>query len=80
MTSPRLAFIEETYPLITSIANIEAGLIVSLNRMEAGKRKLQLRKSLSWGMPTAAIVSMDEAEALTTTIVDGILSTTPGCH
>ena len=53
--------IEETYPLITSIANIEVvGLIVSLNRMEVGKGgKVAALQEVSerWGMPTAAIVS-----------------------
>ena len=68
--------IEETYPLITSIANIEVvGLIVSLNRMEVGKGgKVAALQEVSerWGMPTAAIVSMDEVtEALYNKEVDG---------
>lgn len=68
--------IEETYPLITSIANIEVvGLIVSLNRMEVGKGgKVAALQEVSerWGMPTAAIVSMDEVtEALYNNEVDG---------
>ena len=56
--------IEETYPLITSIADIEVkGLMVSLNRQEVGKGgticaldEVQER----YGFPTAAIVTMDE--------------------
>jgi len=68
--------IEETYPLITSIANIEVvGLIVLLNRMEVGKGgKVAALQEVSerWGMPTAAIVSMDEVtEALYNKEVDG---------
>ena len=61
--------IEETYPLITSIANVKVmGLMVSLNRMEVGKGgsvcALQ-EVSERYGFPTAAIVTMKEVtEAL----------------
>ena len=61
--------IEETYPLITSIANVKVmGLMVSLNRMEVGKGgsvcALQ-EVSEHYGFPTAAIVTMEEVtEAL----------------
>ena len=61
--------IEETYPLITSIANVKVtGLMVSLNRMEVGKGgsvcALQ-EVSERYGFPTAAIVTMEEVtEAL----------------
>ena len=61
--------IEETYPLITSIANVKVtGLMVSLNRMEVGKGgsvcALQ-EVSERYGFPTAAIVTMGEVtEAL----------------
>lgn len=61
--------IEETYPLITSIANIKVtGLMVSLNRMEVGKggNVCALQEvSERYGFPTAAIVTMEEVtEAL----------------
>lgn len=61
--------IEETYPLITSIANVKVmGLMVSLNRMEVGKGgsvcALQ-EVSERYGFPTSAIVTMAEVtEAL----------------
>ncbi|MBQ8766808.1 MAG: orotate phosphoribosyltransferase [Clostridia bacterium] len=55
--------IEETFPIITSQANIEVkGLIVSLNRMEKGKGEkcaLDEIKDL-YGFDTAAIVNMEE--------------------
>ncbi len=53
---------------------MEVGLIVSLNRMEAGKGgKVAALQEVSerWGMPTAAIVSMDVTEALYNNEVDG---------
>ncbi len=61
--------IEETYPLITSIANVKVtGLMVSLNRMEVGKggNVCALQEvSERYGFPTAAIVTMEEVtEAL----------------
>ena len=61
--------IEETYPLITSIANVKVmGLMVSLNRMEVGKggNVCALQEvSERYGFPTAAIVTMKEVtEAL----------------
>ena len=61
--------IEETYPLITSIANVKVmGLMVSLNRMEVGKggNVCALQEvSERYGFPTAAIVTMAEVtEAL----------------
>lgn len=56
--------IEETYPIITSQANIEVkGLMVSLNRMEVGKggTKCALDEVADlYGFPTAAIVNMAE--------------------
>ena len=56
--------IDETYPLITSQADIEVvGLMVSLNRLEVGKggTKCALDEVHErYGMPTAAIVDMDE--------------------
>ena len=56
--------IEETYPLIKGIADVEVvGLMVSLNRQEVGKggSKCALDEvSDLYGFPTAAIVSMDE--------------------
>ena len=56
--------IEETYPIITSQANIEVkGLMVSLNRMEVGKggTKCALDEVADlYGFPTAAIVDMAE--------------------
>ena len=61
--------IEETYPLITSIANVKVmGLMVSLNRMEVGKSgnvcALQ-EVSERYGFSTSAIVTMTEVtEAL----------------
>lgn len=68
--------IEETYPLITSIANVEViGLMVSLDRMEVGKSGTvaALREvSERYGFPTAAIVNMAEVtEALYLHTVDG---------
>ena len=61
--------IEETYPLITSLANVKVtGLMVSLNRMEVGKggNVCALQEvSERYGFPTAAIVTMEEVtEAL----------------
>ena len=55
--------IEETYPIITGLANIKIkGLIVSLNRQERGKTDKcaldEVRET--YGFPTAAIVNMDE--------------------
>ena len=55
--------IEETYPIITGLADIEIkGLIVSLNRQERGKTDKcaldEVRET--YGFPTAAIVNMDE--------------------
>ena len=56
--------IDETYPLISGVANIEVkGLMVSLNRMEVGKGgKLAAIDEVSekYGFPTAAIVNMAE--------------------
>lgn len=56
--------IEETYPIITSQANIEVkGLMVSLNRMEVGKggTKCALDEVADlYGFSTAAIVNMTE--------------------
>lgn len=56
--------IEETYPIITSQADVEVvGLMVSLNRQEVGKggEKCALDEvSERYGFPTAAIVTMDE--------------------
>ena len=56
--------IEETYPLITSQADVEVvGLMVSLNRQEVGKGggKCALDEvSELYGFPTASIVSMSE--------------------
>jgi len=56
--------IEETYPIITSQADIEVrGLMVSLDRMEVGKggRICALDEvSERYGFPTAAIVTMEE--------------------
>lgn len=59
--------IEETYPIITSQANIEVkGLMVSLNRMEVGRGGTmaaldEVRER--YGFPTAAIVDMEEVTA-----------------
>lgn len=57
--------IEETFPIITSVANIEIkGLMVSLNRMERGKGDkcaLDEIKDL-YGFDTAAIVTMEEVK------------------
>lgn len=56
--------IEETYPIITGLADIEVkGLMVSLNRQEVGKGGTvsaldEVRER--YGFPTAAIVSMSE--------------------
>ena len=56
--------IDETYPLISGVADIEVkGLIVSLNRMEVGKggKKSAIDEvSEKYGFPTAAIVDMAE--------------------
>ena len=56
--------IEETYPLITGLANVEVkGLMVSLNRQEVGKggQKCALDEVADlYGFPTAAIVTMEE--------------------
>lgn len=56
--------IEETYPIITSQADVEVvGLMVSLNRQEVGKggEKCALDEVAErYGFPTAAIVTMDE--------------------
>ena len=56
--------IEETYPLLKAQANVEVvGLMVSLNRQEVGKGgKVSALDEVSelYGMPTAAIVGMDE--------------------
>ncbi len=59
--------IEETYPIITSQADIEVkGLMVSLNRMEVGRGGTmaaldEVRER--YGFPTAAIVDMEEVTA-----------------
>ena len=56
--------IEETYPLLKAQAKVEVvGLMVSLNRQEVGKGgKISALDEVSelYGMPTAAIVGMDE--------------------
>jgi len=56
--------IEETYPIITGLANVEVkGLMVSLNRQEVGKggQKCALDEVADlYGFPTAAIVTMEE--------------------
>ena len=56
--------IEETYPIITGLANVKVcGLMVSLNRQEVGKggQKCALDEvSDLYGFPTAAIVTMGE--------------------
>lgn len=56
--------IEETFPIITSAADIQVkGLMVSLNRMEVGKggQKCALDEVAElYGFPTAAIVTMAE--------------------
>lgn len=56
--------IDETYPLISGVADIEVkGLMVSLNRMEVGKggKKAAIDEvSERYGFPTAAIVDMAE--------------------
>lgn len=56
--------IDETYPLITSIADVQVvGLMVSLNRQEVGKggRVCALDEvSDRYGFPTASIVTMSE--------------------
>lgn len=56
--------IDETYPLISGVADIEiVGLMVSLNRMEVGKGgKIAAIDEVSekYGFPTAAIVNMAE--------------------
>jgi len=67
--------IEETFPIITSVANVEIkGLMVSLNRQEKGKGEkcaLDEIKEL-YGFKTAAIVSMSEVrEYLTNKEVKG---------
>ena len=59
--------IDETYPLISGVANIQVvGLMVSLNRMEVGKGgKMAAIDEVSekYGFPTAAIVDMAEVTA-----------------
>ena len=59
--------IDETYPLISGVADIEVkGLMVSLNRMEVGKggKKAAIDEvSEKYGFPTAAIVDMAEVTA-----------------
>ena len=67
--------IEETFPIITSVANVEIkGLMVSLNREERGKGDkcaLDEIKDL-YGFETSAIVSMSEVrEYLTNKEVKG---------
>lgn len=67
--------IEETFPIITSVANVEVkGLMVSLNREERGKGDkcaLDEIKDL-YGFETSAIVSMSEVrEYLTNKEVKG---------
>lgn len=56
--------IEETYPLITGIADVEVvGLMVSLNREEVGKggkTSALAEVSERYGFPTAAIVGMSD--------------------
>ena len=56
--------IDETYPKVTSAANVEIkGLIVSLNRMEVGKGGVttaQKEIEARYGFPVASIVSMAE--------------------
>lgn len=56
--------IDETYPKLTAAANVEVkGLIVSLNRMEAGKggvHTAQREVQEKYGFPVASIVSMAE--------------------
>ena len=56
--------IDETYPKVTAAANVEVrGLIVSLNRMEAGKGGVttaQKEIEARYGFPVASIVSMAE--------------------
>ena len=56
--------IEETYPIITGLADVKVcGLMVSLNRQEVGKggQKCALDEvSDLYGFPTAAIVTMGE--------------------
>ncbi|MBO4352847.1 MAG: orotate phosphoribosyltransferase [Eggerthellaceae bacterium] len=56
--------IDETYPIITSQADISIkGLMVSLNRLEVGKggQKCALDEvSETYGFPTSAIVTMEE--------------------
>ena len=61
--------IDETFPLITSAADIEVvGLMVSLNRQEVGPSGTKAaidEVSERYGFPTGAIVTMDEVvEAL----------------
>lgn len=56
--------IDETYPLISSLANIEVkGLIVSLNRMEVGQGgKVCAQKEIQekYGFPVASLVDMQD--------------------
>lgn len=56
--------IDETYPLLKSIADVEVvGLMVSLNRQEVGPSGTICaidEVSEKYGFPTAAIVTMDE--------------------
>ena len=59
--------IDETYPIITSAADIQVvGLMVSLNRMEVGPSGTKAaidEVSQRYGFPTGAIVTMDEVVA-----------------
>ncbi len=56
--------IDETYPLLQSIANVEVvGLMVSLNRMEVGKsgtKSALAEVADTYAFPTASIVNMRE--------------------
>ncbi len=56
--------IEETYPILKAAADVDVvGLMVSLNRQEVGKGgTVSALEEVSerYGMPTAAIVTMDE--------------------
>ena len=68
--------IDETYPIITSAANIEVvGLMVSLNRMEVGPSGTMAaidEVSEKYGFPTGTIVTMaDVVEALHNTPCGG---------
>ncbi|HAM15784.1 MAG TPA: orotate phosphoribosyltransferase, partial [Eggerthellaceae bacterium] len=59
--------IEETYPIITGLADVKVcGLMVSLNRQEVGKggQVCALDEvAQRYGFPTAAIVSMSDVVA-----------------